>query len=447
MKSIYQPIYWSYHTASGGWYWMRRRFTPAGFCLLIGMICAGALGIDIENSVTYQALSLLTGFVLLGILCSVFFRAKFSAVRHLPRVGTAGLTLHYEVRIHNLTAKNQTGLALLEDLADPRPTFDDWLRFQLAEGKRVRPFRLGQRRRRNPFRAAHSKTSEVPPIAPGGEVDVRMEVYPLRRGVLRFSGITLARPDPLGIFRSFLRVGVPQSVLILPKRYALPSLALPGTMRYQEGGVVFATNIGRSEEFVSLRDYRHGDPVRHIHWRSWARTGKPIVKEFEDEFFVRHALILDTFDEEPNGEVLEECVSVAASFACTILTQETLLDLLFVADRSYCFTAGRGLAHADQMLEVLASVKNNADLKFEVLERLVLNHVAAVSGCICVFQRWDDDRRRLVKKMRAVGVPVMVLVVILPGAKKPEAGPLMDEPENFHVLEIGHIQEELARLK
>jgi uncharacterized protein (DUF58 family) len=56
-----------------------------------------------------------------------------------------------------------------------------------------------------------------------------------------------------------------------------------------------ASNIGQSEEFVSLREYRRGDPPRHIHWRSWAKAGKPIVKEFEDEFFVRHALVLDTF--------------------------------------------------------------------------------------------------------------------------------------------------------
>ena len=56
-----------------------------------------------------------------------------------------------------------------------------------------------------------------------------------------------------------------------------------------------ASSVGESEEFVSLRDYRRGDPMRHIHWKSWAKTGKPIVKEFQDEFFVRHALILDTF--------------------------------------------------------------------------------------------------------------------------------------------------------
>ena len=447
MNRIYQTVYWNYRILSGLWYWMHRRFTRPGLCLVGGLIVAGAAGMDIENSVTYQAFSLLSGVLLLACACSFFFRAKFSAVRHLPRVGTAGLTLHYHVQVKNLTRKTQAGLALLENLTDPRPSFDDWLRFQLAEGKRVRPFRVAQRRRKSPFRLAHSKVAEIPPMTAGGEVEVRVEVYPLRRGLLRFSGVTVARPDPLGIFRSFIPVTASDVVLILPKRYLLPALALPGALRYQEGGVTLAANIGRSEEFVSLRDYRHGDPLRHIHWRSWARTGRPIVKEFEDEFFVRHALILDTFDDEPHSEILEECVSVAASFACAILTQESLLDLLFVGNQSYCFTAGRGLAHADQMLEILASVNNSPGQKFTTLEKLVLNHISAVSGCICVLQRWDDDRRELVKKMRALGVPLMVFVVTPPGAQKPDAGPLRDEPENFHVLEIGHIQEKLSKLK
>ena len=145
---------------------------------------------------------------------------------------------------------------------------------------------------------------------------------------MRFTGLTLARPDPLGIFRSFSKISAPQTVLILPRRYSIPPIALPGALRYQEGGVALAANVGRSEEFVALREYRHGDPLRHIHWRSWAKVGKPIVKEFEDEFFVRHALVLDTFTDEPRSEILEEAVSVAASFACAVLTQESLLDLL-----------------------------------------------------------------------------------------------------------------------
>ncbi len=219
-------------------------------------------------------------------------------------------------------------------------------------------------------------------------------------------------------------------------------------MRYQEGGVALAANIGRSEEFVALREYRHGDPLRHIHWRSWAKTGKPIVKEFEDEFFVRHALVLDTFDAEPRGEILEEAVAVAASFACTVLTQESLLDLLFVGNQSYCFTAGRGLAHAEQMLEILAAVKNCADKPFSTLEQLVLNHVSIVSGCICIFQKWDEARRKFLEKLKQLGVPLLILIIVPAGGRSPVATPAMpDESEAIQILEIGKIEEALARLK
>ena len=448
MKPIYKLIYRNYRVASGIWYWARRRFTVAGLCVTAGCVAAGAVGVDVENTVSYQAFALLMGFLLLAFSCSFFFRGKFSVTRTLPRVGTAGHPLHYHVTVTNLTAKNQTGLVLLENIVDPRPTFEEWLAFQLAEGRRVRPFRVAQRRRKNPFRQANLKEADIPPLPANGGAEANVEILPLRRGILRFAGVTIARPDPLGIFRSFIRIAAPQTVLILPRRYPLPAIALPGALRYQEGGVALAANVGRSEEFVALRDYRHGDPLRHIHWRSWAKVGRPIVKEFEDEFFVRHALVLDTFDDEPNSEVLEEAVSVAASFACTILTQESLLDLLFVGNQSYCFTSGRGLARADQMLEILASVRACNDQPFRALEHLVLSHVKAVSGCICVLVAWDAERRSFIEKLRALGLPVRVLVIVQPGESRLlEPGPLSDEPERFSVLAVGQVEAGLARLR
>ena len=447
LNFIYKPIYWSYRATGGLWHWVARRFTPAGLCVLGGWFVAGAVGTDIENTVTYKSFALLLALLLFALVSSFFFRAKFSAARFLPRFGTVGQPMPYQIQVRNLTPKPQAGLTVLDDLADPRPRYDEWLDFQLAESRRIRPFRISQRRQRNPFRVATVKPADLPSLPPHGEGTATMELVPLRRGILTFTGITVARPDPLGLLRAFRGVRAPQKVLVLPKRYPLPPIALPGAMRYQEGGVALAANVGSSEEFVALRDYRHGDPVRHIHWRSWAKVGKPIVKEFEDEFFVRHALVLDTFTREPHSEVLEEAVSVAASFACTIVTQESLLDLLFVGNQSYCFTAGRGLAHADQMLEILASVQNCADKSFDELDHLVLNHIALVSGCICIFQKWDGPRQEFVKKLKALRVPLLVLVVARPGERKLEGGPMRDEPENFHVLEIGKIEEELVKLK
>lgn len=444
----FRVLYRIYRLLSGAGHWTARRFTRAGLVALGAIGVAAILGFDPENSVGYQGFTLLVGLVLVAGLGGVRFKAAFAIERLLPRFGTVGQPFNYRVIVRNLTRQNQDGLTLIENLADPRPSFQDWRALQLDDQKYVRPFRFSQRRRGNPFLLAKVKEGSVPPLPPDQRAAVLLELTPLRRGIVHFTGVTFARPDPLGLFRALLQVPLAQTVLILPKRYLVPPLAQPGTLKYQQGGVALASHVGQSDEFVALREYRRGDPIRHIHWRSWAKTGKPIVMEFEDEFFVRHALVLDTFTDRPHTETFEEAVSVAASFACTLLTQESLLDLLFVGPQAYCFTAGRGLAHADQMLEILASVRPCSGQPFGTLEQLVLNHASTVSGCICVLLAWDDARRQFVEKLKALHLPVLVLVIRQPGETAPlELGPMRDAPERLLGLEIGKIEEQLALLK
>ncbi len=448
MNPIWRVLYQLYRALSTLRHWTRRRFTPLGVVILGALCIAGMLSPDTDNNIAYQALTLLTALVLVAVFFALFFHGRFSATRLLPPFGTVGCPLYYRVVVKNLTRKPQDSLTLLEDLEDSRATFLEWRAAQLGAGQQLRSILFSQHRRLNPFRVATVKPATLTPAAPHGEAEARIELTPLRRGLLRFEGVSVASPDPLGLFRAFVRVPLPQTTLILPRRYPVPPLTLPGATKYQDGGVALAANVGQSDEFVALRDYRRGDPLRHIHWRSWARTGKPVIKEFEDEFFVRHALVLDTFAGPSHALAFEEAVSVAASFASSIQTQESLLDLLFVGPQSYCFTAGRSLAHTDQMLRILASVRACSDEPFSALQHLVLNHIKRVSGCICVLLSWDEDRREFIRRLRALGVPLLVFVIVPPGWTDPvPPGPMQDEPGQFHVLEAGHIEEGLAKLR
>jgi uncharacterized protein (DUF58 family) len=445
---IFRALYVLYRILSWVRATVRRRFTYAGIAVLIGLCITAVLGIDTEHNVEYQAFAFLAALILVSTGFGWFFSGRFSAERVLPRFGTVGAPLNYQVRLRNLTARKQEGLDVLEALAEPIPSFREWMEVQLRQQHGMRSFRFEQRHRMTPFRAYQTREAAVPPLAPNGESDVTMQITPLRRGPLRFKGLVLGRPDPLGLFRAVRKLPLRQSALILPRRYRLPSVALPGTVKYQEGGVAMASSVGQSDEFVSLRDYRHGDPVRHIHWRSWARVGEPVVKEFEDEFFVRHALVLDTFSELRFCEAFEEAVSVAASFACTIQTQESLLDLLFAGTESYCFTSGRGLAHNEQMLEVLASVEPCRGKKFNLLESLVLEHSHVLSGCVCVLLDWDKDRQEFVRKLRLLGLPVLVLVVTSQEKTQGlDLGPMADQPNRFHTLRCGRIEQDLASIR
>jgi hypothetical protein len=99
------------------------------------------------------------------------------------------------------------------------------------------------------------------------------------------------------------------------------------------------------------------------------------------------------------------------------------------------------------MLEILASVQPCREQPFRALEHLVLNHAAMVSGSICVLLAWDQERRDFVEKLRALGVPVLVLVVAGPGQTEAlDPGPMRDEPQRFRVLEAGRIEEGLMKL-
>lgn len=446
MNPILKPLFLFYRMGWRGGYWVRRKFTAPGLAMLGALMLAGLMGIDTENTVAYQGFTFLFFLLASALILSTTFRARFTASRRLPRFGTAGERFEYRIVVRNPGRTKQTGLTVMENLVNPIPSFHEWRSSQMAEERRS--FRLIQDRRANPFKLAAFHEARLPAIAPGGESDASMTITPLRRGILKFAGVTVARTDPMGLLRALVKVTIPlQTVLVLPRRFALPPIPLPGTVKYQERGVALASSVGQSDEFVSLRDYRRGDPLRHIHWRSWAKAGKPIVKEFEDEFFVRHALVLDTFSDDPHGDVFEDAVSLAASFASTIASQESLLDLLFVGRDAYCFTAGRGVAHSDQLLEVLASVRVCREYGFDALETLVIEHLPVVSGCVCVLQSWDKVRRELIRKLKSVGVPVRVFVIVAEGEPTElEAGPMHDEPDRFHVLTAGRVQQDLARL-
>ncbi|HYS17568.1 MAG TPA: DUF58 domain-containing protein [Candidatus Binatia bacterium] len=425
-------------------YRLDRRFTRAGSLALGVLGAAVVIGLDTNRTVGYQVFTLVLALVVLAAAASLVFRGRFTARRILPRFASVGVPATYRVAIANWTGRRQEGLALMEELTDPRPSFEEFVTAREPGEERRNWFdrRVGYPRWAwlvAQKRGAVVTPRPLPPLAPTGETEVALEITPLRRGHLRFEGLTIARPDPLGLVHALKSIALPQSLLVLPRRYPMAEIRLSGTRKYQPGGVALASSVGDSEEFVSLRDYRSGDPMRRIHWKSWARVGRPVVKEYVDEFFVRHALVLDTFTGSPGDAAFEDAVSAAASIAISMETQESLLDLMFVGPEAYCFTAGRGVGHTERLLEVLACVGPCRDKAFRTLHHAVIERHDSLSGCVCVLLGWDDARQELVRHLEALGTPTRVFVVA-------EGAALDALPRDVHRLEVGRIGEGLARL-
>src|SRR5439155_576217 len=68
----------------------------------------------------------------------------------------------------------------------------------------------------------------LPPLPEGGAREVEVALLPLRRGRLAFTGVTIARPDLFGLVNALVTIPLPGALVVLPKRYAVPDLALPG---------------------------------------------------------------------------------------------------------------------------------------------------------------------------------------------------------------------------
>jgi uncharacterized protein (DUF58 family) len=434
-------------------HWMRCRFTRAGQLLLVAIVATGVLGIDTELTRAYQFFSFLAILILVAIVSGVFFRARFRVRRRLPAFGTVGDALTYRVAVENCSSRTQRDLVFMENVEARFPTPTEFQRIrQPGEEKQNWLDRVVgyprwawlMRLRRGVDRSEYPLTS----LPAATETELSVTVTPLRRGYIQFIGAIIARPDPFGLYRAFARVLTQDALLVLPRRYPVPDIQLPGSRRYQQGGVALASSVGDAQEFFALRDYRQGDPLRHIHWRSWARRGEPIVKQYQDEYFVRHALILDTFMNTVEHPVFEEAVSVAASFTCSIQQQDTLLDLMFVGTEAYRFTTGRSLSSIDSMMEVLACVQPCLDKPFAVLQQLVTQHASQLSGAICILLAWDETRQAFVKALRSMGIPILVLVVAEgASAEDLDRGPMADQPQRFHPLTTGHIEEGLAAIR
>ncbi len=349
----------------------------------------------------------------------------------------------YRVLLENRGRRPLAGASVAEAFRDPRPSYAEW-RAAREPGEEHRIWfdrAMGYFRWRWLIERRVPETEggvELDTVAPGESVSAKLSFTPRRRGRIELAGLTVRRPDPLGLVYGLARLPLPASVTALPRRYRLPAIVLPGRRRFQPGGVSLASSAGDSEEFLSLRDYRPGDPLHRLHWKSFARAGRPIVREFQDEYYERHALVLDT-GAALEDAAFEEAVALAASFVCTIDTQECLLDLLFVAGEPLTYTAGRGQLHAGHMLEILAGVQPSPPDRFDTLARAALARRSSLASVIAVLLAWDEPRRRFVATARGLGLEVRTLLVCPRGDAPREPG--------LHVLHPGEMEQGLASLR
>jgi len=322
----------------GLWARIRRRlrpprrltFTREGRIIVILSVGVGFAAINTGNNLLYLLLGWLLSFIVAsGVLSEQTLRSLTVERRPPPRIH-AGEPFLMEVVIRNSKVKRASYSIEVEDLQGTTPIDKRCYFLKIPEAKSQR--------------TSYRHTF-------------------VRRGLYTLTGYRLATKFPFALFRKSKDVDAPLEIVVYPARVTVPRPPPRSAVR----GDAIADKLGRRGEFFGLRERRVGDDRRDIHWKSSARTGRLLVREYEDELARRVVIGVDnalpadvreaaadaalTPPQEAQVNAVERAISVAASLAAAYLEVGWSVEL---CARGCHVPAGMGRIHEARIARALA---------------------------------------------------------------------------------------------
>lgn len=263
--------------------------TTRGRCLLAAGGTLLVSGVVLGQRDLVRAAVFLLALPLLAVGAVVRTRYRLACTRWLePARVEAGAATSVRLRLDNVS-RLPSGVLLMEDTL---------------------PYSLGGRPR-----------FVLDRVEPQG---VREVTYPLRsevRGTFGVGPLSVRLTDPFGLCELARSFSSTSELVVTPVIQPLPAVRLGGD--WTGGGETSARSISTSgTDDAATREYRHGDDLRKVHWRSTARVGELMVRREEQPAQSRATLLLDTRARAHRGEgpasSFEWSVSAAASIAAAL---------------------------------------------------------------------------------------------------------------------------------
>lgn len=384
-------------------YLWKFELTPAGRTLFFSVLVT-SIGMGTVMVPVYQIFAVLFMAYVLIWLMNFAMRPSLKVSGKLPRRVTAGERLATEVELTN-TSSWRPAYDLMLWLLDLPPKWE----FESAD-------------------------LALPRLGPGETASLPLVFRPKSRGLYELSDLRPHSTFPFNLMRSGSVKHPLGSVTVVPSFHRLTHLDVPIGTRFQPGGVALSSNVGESPEYIGNREYVPGEPIRRLDFRSWARLGKPVVREYQEEYYCRIALILDTFtpSEAPHrflqrrprmrrsqqadvrtneAQALEAAIQIAAAIADSLAATEHLIDLFAAGSQLYVFRAGRNLAHFDDVLDILAAVDACPTNPFVALSPAIADELSSITTSILILLDWDDTREVLARTILEAGCQLKLVIV------------------------------------
>ncbi len=298
----------------------------------------------------------------------------------------------------------------------------------------------------------------------GGKSDrLRYRLHTTRRGFFRVGPAVVEASEPFGLVRRYRVDAAPEFLTVLPRRLEM-SGGLPLGHRPVHEVPRRRSLLEDPSRFHGVREYRPGDPLRRIHWRAAARTGKLQIKLFEPAVLEGILLVIDmeqgAYGEAPaelDGEnPLEElAITAAASLAELVLAGGQKVGLLSnggdaaerysgqwtggtfrnleeferatpearaVVPRPVELAAARGDWQRDRLLHALARLVPAADVPLADLLHRELPRLSRQQVLTIVTHHIDRALAAVIAELARSGFEIGVVWVDAPGNEAARAG-------------------------
>lgn len=339
-------------------------FSREGRVLFFLWMLTSIMSINIGFTQYYVAWSVLTGVLFGSFLFRRWVTLDGVALGFTgPQRATVGEEVHLSAEIKNHSDKAHQAIRL------ERP-FLTW------DGTYTSPF------------------LSVSHLDPGEHQSLPIRVLFIARGEHILDPLTARALAPFGLAMGPSISSLGLTFLIIPKIKPVAHIDIDTTMKYQPGGVALASTTGEAQELVGVRPYRPGDPIRDIHSKTWARIGEPAVREYQQEYFTRIGIFIDTEGGVSDEPDFEGMISLAAGIVARLSHGEALLDLLVIGSDVHELTLGRSLGFMEQALDLLACVEPQGAFQASSMQHRLAAHLSRLSCVIIVSLRWDEERQQ-----------------------------------------------------
>ncbi len=383
--------------------YLSQRLTPTGWALLVVGFVALAHGSISLRLPTYHIGSFAAVTLsLAGFIAFVSPPKVWLTRRHL-KPATAGTSFQYEIEVHNQSRRCLYHLSATE--------------WQLPTGMVL---------------ADSTETRILPRLGPYEVARLPLRLNCPKRGIYYLNGLYASSAFPLGICRSLRLFHQEDRLVVYPVTRLPPEFTTTVLARLTLGHRLVHRQPGESTDFRHVREYTAGDNPRHIHWASWARTGTPTVKKYEDEETERVVFVLDTTLSSPqDADDFETAVSILAGIGIHLAQQGIIVDQLLTGDPTSALPDHRRHGNSPQaritpLLEQLAGVSTQEETNWVDIATRIISPTWHRQRVILIALDWSTAIAHFVHYLQTHHCSIQTLVV----RRSPPSHPL-PTPSSF----------------